>query len=221
MKLPLGVAFLLGATVVVISAQVPVIEEPHHHVVLDTILLRVLDVNIAPGDTTLDHVHDRDIATVALGEGTTRARVGSGAWGEPRVRAAGTVGATSYTDAPGAHRVENVGMTPYHLIAVENLRASGWLSTKPIAAPGTIVLQQTRAFIVYDVRLDATAPVSNHPHELPLAAVLLTGTIENQGGNGETPARFDQPGKWIYIPGSHNLRVGPSGTAHLVEIEVR
>jgi quercetin dioxygenase-like cupin family protein len=214
----LAVAFSLG---VVLSAQVPVIKEPHHRVVLDTILLRVLEVSIPAGETTLDHVHDRDIATVALGEATTRTRAGDEAWGEPRTRTPGSVNVTSYTDTPAAHRVENIGTTAYHVVGVENLRAGGWLSTKQVAAPGTTVLRQTRAFIVYDVRLDAATPVSNHPHELPLVAVLLSGTIENQGGNGETPARFDQPGRWIFIPGGHNLRVGPSGTAHLVEIEVR
>jgi len=42
------------------SAQtaVPVYEEPRHRLVLTHQLVRVMDVRIAPGDTTLFHIHD-------------------------------------------------------------------------------------------------------------------------------------------------------------------
>ena len=33
--------------------------------------LRILDVNIPPGDASLDHRHDLDIVTVSMTDGTT------------------------------------------------------------------------------------------------------------------------------------------------------
>ena len=38
-------------------AQVPVREEPHHKPVLENDYVRLLDVHIKPGDTTLYHIH--------------------------------------------------------------------------------------------------------------------------------------------------------------------
>lgn len=217
-----GVACLLAAAVEVVSAQVvPVTEDPNHRVRLDMILLRILEVNLSPGDTTLDHRHERDVASIALTDSTTRTRGPEEDWGAPRMRARGTVNVTNYTDAPGVHRVNNIGTTPYHLIAVENLRSGGWSTTRVITAPGTALLQQTRAFAIYDVRLDAGTPQTNHAHEMPIVAVLVSGAIENQGGMGENPSRFDRPGQWIFIPGGHTMNVAGTGGAHVVEVEVR
>ena len=224
MKRTIGVvaaACLVGAAAV--SAQVvPVDKEPHHHVRLDTILLRVLEVNIPPGVTTVDHRHERDIATVALEDGLTRTRTAADQnWGPDRVRARGSVGVTTYTGSPGSHQVETIGKTPYHLIAVENNRAGGWLETKPMTAQGASVVQQTRAFFAYDVKLPAGTRETNHPHEMPLVIVLLSGAVEISGNGGSEPSRISQPGQWVLIPGGHNLGVVGSSDAHVVEIEIR
>ena len=62
--------FVLAAASVV-AAQVPVSKEPRHHVTFENPQLRILDVNIPPGDKSLDHRHDLDIATVSMTMGTT------------------------------------------------------------------------------------------------------------------------------------------------------
>ena len=214
-------ACLISAAAV--SAQVvPVDKEPHHHVLLDTILLRVLDVNIPPGVTTLDHRHERDVATVALEDGTTRTRTPADQdWGPTRVRARANVNITTYTGSPGAHRVETIGTTPYHLLAVENNRAGGWLETKPMTAEGASIVQQTRAFVAYDVKLPAGTKVTNHPHEMPVVIVLMSGAVEISGNGGSEPSRLSQPGRWALIPGGHNLGVVGSSDARVIEIEIR
>ena len=209
-------------TAVAVSAQVvPVDKEPHHRVRLDTILLRVLDINIPPGETTLDHRHERDIATVALADGATRARTAEQDWGAARGRASGSTNVTMYTGAAGAHLVENTATTPYHLIAVENNRAGGWLDTKPMTAQGASVVQQTRAFFAYDVTLPAGTRATNHPHEMPVVIVLMSGAVEISGNAGSEPSRVSQPGQWVLIPGGHNLGVVGSIDARVVEIEIR
>lgn len=219
-----GAALLFGASAAGRSAQVAVTEEPHHRVVLYTAQLRVLDVNISPGDTALDHAHDRDTATVAIGNATTRTRRPGEDWGAPRVRRLGSVNITEYTGAPAVHRVENVDTTPYHLIAVENLRDERWSMPKaPAAAAGTTLIQQSRAFAVYDVRLSAGTPRTTHAHEVPTISVLVAGAFENQGGGGETPFRLQQPGRWLLTPmgQAHTMSVIGAGDAHVIEVEVR
>ncbi len=209
------------AAVQVVFAQIPLGEEPHHAVRLDTILLRVLEVNVAPGGTMLDHRHERDIATIALGDTTTRERAAGQPWGSSIVRAAGSAETTEYTGAPGSHQVENTGTTPHRLIAVENLKSGGWLQLKPMMAPGTSLAREGRAFAVYDVHLGPDTPGTTHPHEMPVVIVLLSGEVEVSGSGGSIPSRIGQPGQWVFIPGGHSLSVVGSGSAHLVEVEIR
>ena len=218
-----GVILVAGAAAM-LSAQapVPVGKEPHHKTLLDTFVFRILEVTVPPGDTTLDHSHDRDIATIALEEATTRTRGPGEEWSAPRERSRGSTSVTEYTGKPGSHRVETIGKTPYRLIAVENHRQGSWTTPKPLQAPGTTLAQQTRAFTIYDVKLGASTPNTAHVHDVTAVAVLVSGTIENGGSNGEEPAKFERPGQWIFIPtGPHEMNILGSGEAHVIEVEVR
>ena len=59
--------FILVTTVVV-SAQTPANKEPHHRTVFENTHFRILDVNVPPGETTLEHSHNLDLVTVSMTE---------------------------------------------------------------------------------------------------------------------------------------------------------
>lgn len=219
----LGVALIVGVAIAGPSAQGAGTEDPHRRLVLYHGHLKVFDVNIPPGDTSLDHRHERDIATVAIGNATTRTRPSGEDWSAPRVRPPGSIGINDYTGAPVSHRVENTDTTPYRLIAVENVREGGWSMPKPLAGAGTTLLQESRAFTVYDVRLSTGTPRTTHFHEVPTVAVVVAGAFENQGGGGETPFRLQQPGRWLLTPmgQQHVMTLVGTGNAHVVEFEAR
>jgi quercetin dioxygenase-like cupin family protein len=85
--------------------------------------MRILDIEIPPFDTTLFHRHDEPIAYVFISLSPTKAQELGQEWG--RVSGgAGTIGNISvnaaYATAPVAHRVTNLGDTPFRLIAVLN-----------------------------------------------------------------------------------------------------
>jgi hypothetical protein len=152
----------------------------------------------------------------------TRARPAGGDWSAPRERAIGTLNVTQYTGMPGAHAIQNTDKIPYRLVAVTNERESGWSTLPAMKAPGTTVSQQTRSFILYDVKLDAATPESDHDHERPTVTVLVSGSLENQGDGGTEPFRVQEPGRWIYTPaGGHTLRMAGGAGVHAVEFEVR
>src|SRR4029450_55211 len=67
---PCWLGLFLVATVASVVAQVPLSKEPRHHMTFENPQLRILDVNIPPGDKSLDHRHDLDIATVSRPAGT-------------------------------------------------------------------------------------------------------------------------------------------------------
>jgi quercetin dioxygenase-like cupin family protein len=213
-------ALVLAASVSLSAQAVPLNKEPHHKVLLDTLLLRILDITVQPGETTLEHVHENDIATVALGSASTRTRRTGEDWGPQRVRPVGSLDITEYAGNKTSHVVENNDKTPYRLIAVENYRTGTFPMRKTITAAGTTVLKETRAFAAYDVKLDASTPQTEHNHEVPTVAVIISGTITNQGTNGEEP--YPVKANWVFIPAaqSHTI-VTTSPDTHIVEIEVR
>lgn len=220
----LVVALGLVAGVAVVSAQVvPVEKEPHHKVMLDTLLFRVLEITVNPGEATLDHRHEFDIATVALGSASTRTKRPGEDWSAPRTRPVASTDLVEYTGKPVVHQVDNPDKTPYHLIAVENYRTGTWPTRATTSGAATTLAKENRSFAVYDVTLDAANPMTAHAHERPTVAILVSGEITNQGANGEEPYPVRGSGKWVLIPAAqtHEMVVAGTGDAHIVEVEVR
>ena len=143
-----------------------------------------------PGMATADHLHDHDVISIVLGDASTRSRRVGEEWSAPRTRTAGTAETTTYTGSPVTHRTENAGTAPLRLFVVENLRDSGWTSPAPLTAPGTTLRQEDRSFAVYDVRLNAATPRTNHTHQNPSFVFLMTGAVQVQGGGGESEFRL-------------------------------
>ncbi len=119
---------LLATTPLALAAEtvVPVHEEPRHRLVHEGPELRVLDVEIVPGDTTLFHRHDAPIAYVYISPAPTKAQVLGEEWGgaSPNTSPAPAVGSIlfneTYATAPVEHRVTNPGEVPFRLIAILN-----------------------------------------------------------------------------------------------------
>lgn len=202
---------------------VPVSEEPHHKRVMYTAHLRMFEILVPPGTTTLDHAHDRDVAVVALGATTIRTRLAGQDWEAPRSYVPGGINLVAYTGTSAAHAMENVGKTPYRVFAVENMRETGWTMPRIIEAAATELLQQSRAFAVYEVRLSTSTPQTNHVHQQPTVVILLSGSVGVQGGGGESEFRVEAPGRWFSSPSDHPHMLSLIGAsdARLIEVEAR
>jgi quercetin dioxygenase-like cupin family protein len=183
---PVALCASLLSGVVISGQSVPTMnEEPHHKRLTYIRNMRVFEITVPPGGMTQYHVHDHDMMTIALGESTTRTQRQNEDWTMPTMRTPGTAQATTATGMPFVHRLENVGSTPYHVFAVENLRQGSWTSQAPMAAPGTTSREQTRAFAVYDIRLNAATRETAHTHQNPSFIFLMSGMVLAQGGGGE------------------------------------
>ena len=198
-------------------------EDPSHKRLLYTAHLRMFDITVAPGGSTLDHSHDHDLVTVAVGEASVRTQAPGGEWSEPRSVPSGAVDVVAYTGAAAVHRIENVGKTPYRAFAIENLRDAKWTTPQLVTAPGTTLLEQSRSFAVYGVRLNGAAPKTSHVHQMPTVVMLIAGAVEVQGGGGESEFRMETPGRWFPSQWDqpHTLTLVGSGPAHIVEVEAR
>ena len=203
------------------SAQVPVGKEPHHRIVYEDARLRVLDVNIPPGVTTLDHSHDHDLVTVSIGQADTRIRTPGGEWGPVRPRRpVGDTSAVEYAGKQGVHTIQNVGPDPYRLLAVENVKQSGWKIPPAAPGPGVKVVAEARAFRASSVRLKA-GDVLRRAHTVPRVVVLVSGNAL-VSAEGREARRLDEASRWTVVGTAGAITVAQqgSGEAHLVEIEV-
>ena len=183
--------------------------------------LRVLDVNIPPGVTTLDHSHDHDLVTVSIGQADTRIRTPGADWGAVRPRRPlGDTSTVEYAGKQGVHTIQNVGPDPYRLIAVENVKQSGWHGPPAVAAPGVNAA-------------DGSAGVSRLVGAVEGgrdAAARVCGAVGGGAGLGQRAVSANRAtsravstsrraGRWS----AHRRRYRGSqgaGEAHLVEIEV-
>jgi hypothetical protein len=216
-----------------LAAQVPVTEEPRHRVTFANAQLRILDVNIPPGDTSLDHRHDFDIVTVSMNDGPeTRTQTGNGPWNVRPARALAHAAVTEYTGRASAHRVRNAGQVAYRLFTVENLKPGAWSTAPAVSAPATTLSAESRAFRVYDVRLGRDTPQTTHTHSVPTLVVLIAGTVLSDGPDAQAKAfapapvgvqQVDAPGQWILVPAgdTHHIVRLTTTEARIVEIEVR
>jgi hypothetical protein len=197
------------------STTIPVDREPRHRILYADAQLRVLEVAVPPNDTTLAHLHTHDLATVNIENGPTRTRDAGQDWGTVRARTVGGVNVTEYTLAPMAHEVQTVGDKAYRLTGVENLKDGGWSALPAIAGSGLTVAAESRAFRAYDLRLGPSA-ASTHTHQVPVAIVVVDGTIDAGGRVLSTS------GQWSLVPAGATHTVTARGIdAHAVEIEVR
>jgi len=232
MRVP-ALSITVALASVVLSAQVPVNNEPHHRTVYENADFRILDVRVEPGQSTADHRHDHDIATVSMNEGTpTRITTGGQAQNRPpRPLADATV--TEYTGKSASHKLDNLGAAPYQLFAVENLRdAKAWSPSPAISALATRLATDGRALRIYDVKLATPTSQTTHTHAVPTVAVLINGIIMSEGPDAQAKAlapapvglkRLDAPGQWVLVPRGETHTVVRLGNvdARLLEIEVR
>jgi len=100
-------------------AQVPVREEPHHKPVLENDYVRLLDVHIKPGDTTLYHIHAAPSVMVHISKSTIGVQVMGQPVAPPAPVLPGETKFAAYDKKPVTHRVYNAGKNIFHVMDIE------------------------------------------------------------------------------------------------------
>jgi quercetin dioxygenase-like cupin family protein len=99
----------------------PAQAEPHHHVLFENQYVRAMQADIAPGDTTLFHVHAHDTVFIYLTDSHTASEPQGKAWEAPTATTPGQVDFHPDAAHPRTHRAKNVGSTPFSVLLVELL----------------------------------------------------------------------------------------------------
>jgi hypothetical protein len=201
---------------------VPVFAEPRHHLVLDTPSLRILDIQIPPGDTTLFHMHNSAMIYVPISSSRTRNQNLGEDWPAPSAappapttptRPGRINGGANYVEKPQTHRVNNIGTTLFRLIGIANMTPGD--ATSPAAASPAKPEMENRW---YRVERLVIAPGSSAP--VPTFAGTTVVVMQTSGTaalDGTVWHPLNGPGDFARIDGTVPYVVHNRGAA---EIEV-
>ncbi len=203
---------------------VPVFQEPRHHLIVDTAPLRILDIQIPPGDTTLFHTHDSPMLYVPIASSRTRNQALGGEWsgggGAPAAEPAaaparpGRVNApANYVEKPSTHRVNNVGTSLFRLIGIANMTPGD--AAAPAATTTTKPETENRWYRAERLVIPAggSAPVPTYAGTI----VVVMQTPGSAALDGSVWHPLNGPGDLARIDGSKAHVVHNRGT---VEVEV-
>ncbi len=213
------------------SPVVPVHHEPHHRQVFQYGPVRILDMQIPPGDLSWFHTHEWPVLYMTLGRAPIRNQVPGGEWtgGERRGNDAPTpepaapraTSFTGYFDRPSTHRIENVGDGLFRAMVVVN-ESAGDDATSVEQAGFDSEPELTNAwFRSYRVELAPGAATPPHTHGSPV--VILQATQGTGMAEGAMNFEFNEPGQWAFYDSGaeHVIRNVGASAIELLEIEVR
>src|SRR5215208_248029 len=103
-----------------LSAQVPVREEPRHKPVLQNKYIRLLDVWMKPGDTSLYHIHSIPSLFLQLSNTIIGSQIMGQEWVKEKFETGKSWFRSFYQDTL-IHRVANLSTTPLHVTDIEIL----------------------------------------------------------------------------------------------------
>jgi len=154
-----------------VRAQVQVRYEPKHKNVIENIYFRVLDVNIAPRDTTLQHIHSTPSVILLFTNTITAEQLKGHDW----VKGKSVAGNAFYRDFSKdtvIHKVSNWDTVPFHVTDIELLSTyepnSG---RKPL--PFNVLFDTERAF-AYRLT-DSSINIQTISNRGPMVAGLVAG----------------------------------------------
>src|SRR6266849_4886425 len=121
--------------------------EPRHHPKFENEFVRVWDVTVPAGDTTLWHIHRNDNVVVTLGEARLRIETAGAAPGESLWK----FGEVRFGKATYVHRAMNVGVTPFRNFTIELLKPNPGapapsIPKEPIVREPVLENERVRAF---------------------------------------------------------------------------
>jgi len=216
---------LVNTSRLVAQGPVPMHEEPRHRLVLTHQQLRVMDVQIRPGDTTLFHVHDVPALYVAVSAAPVDIQLLKGQWGgthpaaDPGRKPGDTNVDTSYVRQPITHRVTNVGSQLFNLIAITNSTVSPH-DIGPSEMPGALEIQN-RWFTQSRVRLSADAV--QRWYSAPVPTIVVQPLPESTSVLLESGEKhvLNTPGSWALVPAGASYRLTTASSATLIVVQVR
>ncbi len=187
-------AVLLLLHTAVVSAQVQVSKEPLHKKVLENKYIRLLDVWIKPGDTSLFHIHSTPSVFLIFTTTTYAAQEKNKDWTTAKVVPGYSWYRSFYKDIQ-VHRVANIDTAVFHVTDVELLSAYK-PTEKREALPFPLLYENERVF-AYQLT-DSTFTDRRMSKRGPLIIEVVKGEVKYHDIKG-CKSTITKTGEYLYI----------------------
>jgi hypothetical protein len=180
-------------------AQVQVSKEPLHKNVLENKYLRLLNVWLQPGDTSLFHIHSTPSVFLVFTTANYASQIKGGKW-EAGKYVTGQSWYRSFFQDTLIHKVGNVDTAPLHIMDIE-LLSSFDLHTKKTALNFPLLYENEKVF-AYSLTKSSftTETISNRG---PMIAGLIAGDMVYYADKATGKKTEIKTGSYLYIePGS-------------------
>lgn len=194
-------------------AQVMVHEEPRHHPVFQNKQIRILDVLIPPGDTSLYHLHHTPSVFIFLSSTT----VGSQLKDAAPTSSTTVNGRLLFEDlaAPHlrVHRVWNMDTVNLHVLDVELISNDQGFIMEPLSHTGLALAIDTAWVRVYTLKLEKGEQfILNNNTRTLLAITLDSGLINTQKAKKGAALKKMVPGNFFEIKGNGTFYLKNAGS---------
>ena len=208
MTRPFLLAIFILAGALSCPAQIQVSKEPMHHNVFENDRVRVLDVHIPPGDTSLMHKHSTPSVFIVL----TNTKTGSQVIVEPeKLRLTeGNIWFESFYDKPRIHRVWNSDTTEFHVIDMELLNKNPQPIDPPLELKSLALLLDEKPVRGYRFTLTAQSTLLLPRRNAPILVVTLTNAAGNTTANNKP---LTKKGDFIFVEPGSSIKFINSGNA--------
>lgn len=212
-------ALLILLVCSVSAAQVQVSTEPLHKKVLENKYIRLLDVWLQPGDTTMFHIHSTPSVFLHFSNATMATQVKGKNWVKDQT-VPGFAWYRSFYKDTLVHRVSNPDRLPIHVTDIE-IVSSYKPGNAPKPLPFTVLFDQEKA-IAYRVT-NATFNQQLISNRGPMIAELVSGDTVyyvDAATKKQTPIKT---GGYFYIePGAaFYLRIAEDKEVNMVIFEIK
>ena len=195
-----------------VFAQPAVRNEPRHHNVFENDYVRVLDVWLAPNDTTQYHVH----ATPSVFIPFTKTFTGTQLAGHQPVKSISVSGGGSWYDSlatPRIHRVWNDDTGWFHVMDVELIAAKP-RSNEPVLQNAAILLLFDAPLVRgYQLQLEANRSFRLPSSETGYLLVSLGEAKITLQSNGTIQHRFMKGGHYCWVEAGQELSINNNDNA--------
>lgn len=187
------------------SAQVQVRDEPRHHNVFENDVIRILDVYLGPGDTTLYHLHNTPSVFIILSNCIVSSQLPGG---QPQ-KGANLTGIVSFDSINPAriHRVWNEGTSWFHVMDIE-LTSKSQKNNIPVLPNRFLkLLFKERQVNGYDAELKTGEVLQLSNSATGYLLVSKGESVVDYKINGTRRHRIMKAGHYIWIDAENNFSI--------------
>jgi hypothetical protein len=185
---------------IICSAQVPVSKEPRHHNVFENAFVRVLDVHLAPGDTSLFHKHETPSVFIVLHPVKTGSEVIIEEAKATALTKDPTITFEGFYVKPRVHRVWNSDTSEFHVMDIE-IPGKVHKNISPMAQTGLQFLFNEQPVSAYRLSLNAGTEIKLKRE----TAFLIVGLSDATNNVMVNKKPFSKKGDFLFIPAGESI----------------